>query len=185
MARQPKSDLTINQYGTALREYMKGYTQRAVAEEMGWHEKEVSALLRGVAFPSKAKVRDLLEWLSIPKKERKSITASINEQRLFPVVTDKYIGHRIRALRVSRRMQIKEIADDVLTANVWNQVEGGLVSLGTDRRIQFSNSLGTSVKIDEATRNRLDRILENNSDVDLLTIGYYLINQYESRNEKE
>ena len=32
---------------------------------------------------------------------------------------------------------------------------------------------------------RLDQILENNRDVDLLTIGYYLINQYESRNEKE
>lgn len=60
--KKAKQDLTINQYATQLRSYMVGKTQVEIQNAIGLWRGSLSALLRGVSFPSQEKVIALLEY---------------------------------------------------------------------------------------------------------------------------
>ena len=182
MRKSKKPDLTFGCYSTQIREYMGRRTQRHVASELGLHEKEISGIIRGTSFMSRQKVKRFLTYLGVPEIEMRKLIRLIDHQRLFPIVKDQFIAHRIKAMRVLKGERVSDISDDDIPESVWNQVESGLTSLGSARSRLFSKKLGQEVTIDKATQARIEHLLENYSELDLLTVGYYLNNKHTSRN---
>lgn len=180
-----KQDPTINGYATMIREYMGGHTQVELEKMFDIHRNGLSGLLRGATFPKQEKIELMLDFLSIPPKKKNMILDSIKNQRLFPVIKDRFFGFRLKAVRIMNKIRIKDLVDSNLTESFVQQIEGGLLDISSDKRLYISQRLGSSVYVNDDRRKIYNELLERYSEEDLLTVGLFLLNKHESRNKSE
>lgn len=179
-----RQDQTHNQYASVIMAAMKkyGYSQRFIQSELGLCEGVISGLIRGQQFPSAKKVNAILDYLGIRGKKRLNVLEGINYQRLYPLINKPFINHRIHAMRTLQGKLVTELANDELSDDTIRNVEGGLSSVGPKRLEIFERALGKPIDVSLDAIDRLENMIKTYNEEDLLTMAYYLINFYESRN---
>lgn len=179
-----KTDETHKEYGSIIRRRLdrQGYTQREVEQELELLGGSISALINGRQFMSADKVNRLLVYLGFNGSAKDALTEAINYQRLHPVVTKPFLNFRLRAMRALLGKKVAEIETPKLSADTIMQIENGLSSVGPKRLKEFEVALGQKVELDLEQIARMEALLDEYSELDILTLAYFLINQYESRN---
>ena len=179
-----KEDLTHNQYGSVIRRRMQrnGYTQHSLEEELELPERSISALINGRQFMSAANVRKLLEHLEFSGLALESLIVSIDYQRLHPIVANPFINARIKAVRTLTGRRGADFATDELSAATIGQVESFLTEVGPYRLELFEKAFGRRLRFVESEIDQAQKMLEEYSEEEILTVAFYLINQYQSRN---
>lgn len=180
MTKISKQDHTFGKYGTILKNHMGGITQTEWAARLGIPIANLNGLLRGRAFPSDAKINQFIDGLAMSTAIAQRVKRNIKLQRLYPVINDPFIGPRLRAIRVIRGYNPQEMQLRGISPSTLSQVEGGLVNVGPKRLEDFKKALNIPGVADAEQQETIDYLLNNYTTADLLTVGYYLINQYEN-----
>lgn len=174
-------DRTLGGYGSILKRYMGEVTQTEWAKQLGIPMANLNGLIRGRNFPSNQIIEQFIHGLGIPTAIADRVKRNIRLQRLYPVIKDPFIGPRLRAIRVIRGLGVSDMVSKGISASTLSQVEGGLVTVGPKRMDDFRKALNIGGVQTEEQKATIDYLLNNYTTADLLTVGYYLINQYENQ----
>lgn len=176
MGMWKKPDLTINGYGSILREYFEGTSQVDICAELGLHSNFISGLLNGTSVGNRDKVERLLNHIGVPEKVAAKLIVDIDRQRQVPVIKNELIGPRVRAIRTLKKLTCNDLANDKLTYITITQLEHGRSTCGIHRAKLLTEACGEDVRGLDGSNDAVYEILKNHSRKDILTAAFHILN---------